>query len=65
MNERDLDIAWVDAELAFMEIQKQYEGTRRNGRDEDGNYSGIGHGSELQGSNSEEQPGSRADYVVE
>ena len=36
MNERDLDIAWVDAELAFMEIQKQYEGTRRNGRDEDG-----------------------------
>jgi len=52
MNERDLDIAWVDAELAFMEIQKKYEGTRRDGRDEDGNYSGAGDG--LQGSEPEE-----------
>jgi hypothetical protein len=29
MNERDLDIAWVDAEIAFDEIVKQYAQTRR------------------------------------
>jgi hypothetical protein len=37
MNERDLDIAWLDAEVAFDEIVKQYSQTRRG---EDGSRSG-------------------------
>jgi hypothetical protein len=42
MNERDLDIAWVDAELAFAEVVDQFDRTKRDGSNEDGDYSGVG-----------------------
>jgi hypothetical protein len=50
MNERDLDIAWLDAEIAFDEIVKQYAQTRRG---DNGSRGGDGD-NDLQGAEYQE-----------